>query len=66
MIWIPPNGIVSEKINFPDINYVKNENYEKTNMLNALFLVPEKLEGSVIISYGDIIYEWPLCVLRCL
>lgn len=50
-------GYKSEKINFPDINYVKNENYEKTNMLNALFLVPEKLEGSVIISYGDIIYD---------
>ena len=26
-------------------------------MVNALFLVPEKLNGSVIISYGDIIYE---------
>jgi L-glutamine-phosphate cytidylyltransferase len=50
-------GYRSEKINFPNINYVKNKDYEKTNMLNGLFLIPEKLDGSVIISYGDIIYE---------
>ena len=50
-------GYHSDKIKIPNINYVKNKNYKNTNMATAVFLAQEKLNGSVIISYGDIIYE---------
>jgi len=50
-------GYRSEKIKFKNINYVKNKNYKKTNMVYGLFLAKEKLNGIVIISYGDIVYE---------
>ena len=50
-------GYRSDKIKIPNINYVKNKNYKNTNMATAVFLAQEKLNGSVIISYGDIIYE---------
>ena len=50
-------GYRSDKIKIPNINYVKNKNYKNTNMTTAVFLAQEKLKGSVIIAYGDIIYE---------
>lgn len=50
-------GFCSEKINFPNINYFKNPNYQTTNMVETLFCAKEKLNGSVIVSYGDIIFE---------
>jgi len=50
-------GYQSESIKFPDITYFKNENYYQTNMGETLFCAKEKLIDSVIISYGDIIFE---------
>ena len=50
-------GYCSDKINFKNINYVKNENFALTNMNESLFCAKEQLNDSVIISYGDIIFE---------
>jgi choline kinase len=50
-------GYKSEMIKFPDIHYVRNENYEYTNMVKTLFCAKKELVGNIIISYGDIIYE---------
>lgn len=50
-------GYKSEMINFPGINYVKNSDFDITNMNESLFCASEKLSNSVIISYTDIIFE---------
>ena len=50
-------GYKSDKINIPEINYIKNENFHKTNMVETLFCAKDELIGDIIISYADIIYE---------
>ena len=50
-------GYHDSKINYPDIYKLKNKRYRTTNMVESLFCAQEKLFGSVIVSYGDIIFE---------
>jgi len=50
-------GYYDSKINYPDIYKLKNKRYRTTNMVESLFCAQEKLFGSVIVSYGDIIFE---------
>ena len=50
-------GYHSEKINLPNINCIKNEEYKTTNVNEGLFCAKAKLNDSVIITYGDIIFE---------
>tara|TARA_B100000029_G_scaffold488383_3_gene544894 strand:+ start:1414 stop:2166 length:753 start_codon:yes stop_codon:yes gene_type:complete len=47
-------------INYPDINYIKNPNFAKTNMNESLFCAKGKFNDSIIISYSDIIFEQKL------
>ena len=50
-------GHKNEKIKNVDLNLVKNEKYSKTGIMHSLFCAKEKLEKTVIVSYGDIIFE---------
>jgi len=50
-------GYCSETINFPNVTYFKNEEYDSTNMTESLFCARPKLNDSVILSYTDIVYE---------
>jgi len=50
-------GFEEEKINYPGIKYYVNENYQNNNILNSLFYAEEEIEGEVIISYSDILFE---------
>ena len=50
-------GYHSEKINLPNINCIKNEEYKTTNVNEGLFCAKAKLNDSVIITYGDIIFD---------
>ncbi len=50
-------GYKSEMINFENIHYYKNSNYETTNMIETLFCAERELNNDVIVSYGDIIFE---------
>ena len=50
-------GHLGEKITFPDINYIKNQNFSLTNINESLFCAKEKLQDESIISYSDIIFE---------
>ena len=50
-------GFRGEKINFQNITYFTNTNYQTTNMVESLFCAEEKMTDSIIISYGDIIFE---------
>lgn len=50
-------GYKSNSVTIPNVKYYKNENYDSTNMVETLFCAKNELSGSVIVSYGDIIFE---------
>ncbi len=50
-------GYCDDKINLPHITKFKNEQFMTTNMVESLFTANEKLTDSVIVSYGDIVFE---------
>jgi choline kinase len=50
-------GYLEEKINFPDVRYYLNTEYQNTNMVESLFCARKEISGDVIISYADIIYN---------
>ena len=50
-------GYCENKINFQNITKYKNEQFMTTNMVESLFCVKDKLTDSVIVSYGDIVFE---------
>lgn len=50
-------GYNHETINFPKIEYFRNERFAETSMTESLFCAEKKLKDSVIISYADIIFE---------
>jgi L-glutamine-phosphate cytidylyltransferase len=50
-------GYKADKIKLKGVNFLHNENYDTTNMVETLFCAKEKLSENVIISYGDIIFE---------
>ncbi len=50
-------GFKKEKINYPGIKYYINDNYLNNNIANSLFYAEEEIEGEVIISYSDILFE---------
>lgn len=50
-------GFAGDKINYKDVLYVTNEDYASTNMVASLMCAKLYLEGEVIVSYSDIIFE---------
>jgi choline kinase len=50
-------GYKSEKINIPNVNYIKNDFFLETSTLESLICAKEKITRSTIISYSDIIFE---------
>jgi choline kinase len=50
-------GYKGDMIKFPNVTYFRNERYDSTNMVETLFCAREKMVDSVIVSYGDIVFE---------
>ena len=51
------SNLVEKHLSDKSINYARNENYLKTNMVESLMLCKKKLKrGNLIIVYGDIIF----------
>lgn len=52
-------GYKAEAIRFPDFPFQAwhNPRYAETNMLASLFCAEPALEGEVVVSYGDIVFE---------
>ena len=50
-------GYKKEKIDFSEITYFENKNYENNSTLESLFSGEEKILDSTIITYSDIIFE---------
>jgi phosphoenolpyruvate phosphomutase len=50
-------GYKKEKINYDGLRYYENLDYENNNILNSLFYGEAELNGPIVISYSDILFE---------
>lgn len=50
-------GYQAEKITAPGCKYCLNERFEFNNILNSLMCASNEIEGDVIFSYSDILYD---------
>ena len=50
-------GYKKNKINYKNLNYIDNKDYENNNILNSIFYGEEVINGNVIIAYSDILFE---------
>ncbi len=50
-------GYRKEMINYPNLKYYENTDYENNNILNSLFYAKKEITGNVIVSYSDILFE---------
>ena len=58
-------GYKKEKINYKGLRYFENTDYRNNNILNSIFYAEKIIDGNIIISYSDILFE-PLVVKRAL
>jgi choline kinase/DNA-binding XRE family transcriptional regulator len=58
-------GYKKEKINYKGIRYFENPDYRNNNILNSIFYGEEVINGEIIISYSDILFD-PIVVKRAL
>ena len=59
-------GYNSQMFRYPNLDYIKNENYKTTNMMESLFCAKERFSQSTIVSYGGIIFEEKILRKSCL
>ena len=50
-------GYKKEKINYKGIKYFENKDYKNNNILNSIFYAEEAINGNIIISYSDILFD---------
>ena len=50
-------GYKKEKINYKGIRYFENPDYRKNNILNSIFYGEDVMNGNIIISYSDILFD---------
>ena len=50
-------GYKKNKINYKNINYFYNKDYENNNILNSIFYGEKIINGNIIIAYSDILFE---------
>jgi L-glutamine-phosphate cytidylyltransferase len=58
-------GYKKNKIKYAGIKYFDNDDYKENNILNSIFYGEEVINGNIIISYSDILFE-PFVVKRVL
>ena len=58
-------GYKKNKINYKGIKYFDNNDYKDNNILNSIFYGEEVINGNIIISYSDILFE-PFIVKRAM
>jgi len=50
-------GFKKEKINYDGLTYYENSDFKNNNILNSLFYAEDAINGNVIISYSDILFD---------
>jgi L-glutamine-phosphate cytidylyltransferase len=58
-------GYKKNKINYKGIKYFDNNDYKDNNILNSIFYGEEAINGNIIISYSDILFE-PFVIKRAM
>ena len=58
-------GYKKNKINYKGIKYFDNNDYKDNNILNSIFYGEDVINGNIIISYSDILFE-PFVVKRAM
>jgi len=56
-------GYKKEKINYKGLRYFENKDYRNNNILNSIFYAEKIINGNIIISYSDILFD-PMVVQR--
>ena len=49
-------GYKADMINYPNVKYYYNRDYEKNNILESLFCAKEEIDDAFVFSYSDILY----------
>ena len=50
-------GFAADKIDYENIKYYVNKDYENTNMVESLMAAKEEFDDDIIVSYSDILFE---------
>ena len=50
-------GYKKDKINYKNLNYITNPDYKNNNILNSIFYAENIINGNIIISYSDILFD---------
>jgi L-glutamine-phosphate cytidylyltransferase len=50
-------GYKKEKINYKNIKYFDNKDFKNNNVLNSIFYAEKVINGNIIISYSDILFD---------
>ena len=50
-------GYKKEKINYKGIKYFENTDFKNNNILNSIFYAEDFINGNIIISYSDILFD---------
>ena len=50
-------GYKKEKINYKGLKYFENTDYKNNNILNSIFYAEKVINGNIIISYSDILFD---------
>lgn len=50
-------GYAADRINVPGVRYYFNRHYHETNMVYSLFSAEPEINGNLIISYADILFD---------
>jgi len=58
-------GYKKKKINYKGIKYFDNNDFKENNILNSIFYAEEAINGNIIISYSDILFD-PFVVKRAM
>ena len=51
-------GYLREKIEFEGLQYFHNQRFAATNMVESLFCAEAAMDDDLVVSYGDIVYEY--------
>jgi len=50
-------GYKKEMINYPDITYYANDDYQNNNILHSLFYADQEMDDEFVAAYSDILYD---------
>jgi phosphoenolpyruvate phosphomutase len=50
-------GYKKESINFPELNYIDNDDHETTSELSSFHKAIDQISGDIICSFGDVLFK---------